>query len=51
MNKLTDALLVLAAAIFWLIAVMALVRSDGNCSGVCDGCVYSGNCPQERRDE
>lgn len=29
------------------IAFSALVTSDGKCRGVCEGCVYSGNCPQE----
>lgn len=33
----------------WSIVVPALVKSDGICRGVCDGCMYSGDCPQERR--
>jgi hypothetical protein len=33
----------------WSIVVHALTKSDGSCQGVCDGCMYSGDCPQERR--
>ena len=35
--------------LLWGVAVYFLAKSDGKCQGVCDGCVYSGNCPQERR--
>lgn len=27
----------------------AVVHSDGICRGICDGCVYAGFCPQERK--
>lgn len=49
MNKITDAILIVTAAVLWLVATIALVRSDENCSGVCDGCVYAGWCPKEGR--
>lgn len=31
----------------WCVAFYALINSDGKCTGICNGCVYSGNCPQE----
>lgn len=35
--------------ILWTVVVYALAKSDGICRGVCEGCVYQGWCPQERR--
>ena len=35
--------------LLWAVAVYFLAKSDGICRGVCEGCVYQGNCPQERR--
>lgn len=45
---LSNIFLLLFAGILWGIAFSALVTSDGECKGVCEGCVYSGNCPQEK---
>lgn len=49
MTKLTDTLRILLLVIMWSIFVVKLVQSDGICRGVCEGCVYSGWCPQERK--
>lgn len=48
MTKLTDFLRILLLVIMWSIFLKNLVQSDGICRGVCDGCVYQGNCPQEK---
>ena len=50
MIKLLDALTLLLLVITWGVAGFALVQSDGVCPGECEGCVYAGWCPQERRD-
>ena len=49
MNRITDAVLLLLTIVAWVVAVVALVESDGICPGVCEGCVYAGWCPQERK--
>ena len=49
MNKITDAVLLVLTAVVWTIAAVAVVRSDGICRGECEGCVYAGWCPQERK--
>lgn len=48
MTKLTDFLRILLLVIMWSIFLKNLVQSDGICRGVCEGCVYSGWCPQEK---
>lgn len=49
MTKLTDALMLLLLVIAWSIFTVKLVQSDGICRGECEGCVYAGWCPQERK--
>ena len=49
MTKLLDTLTLLLLVICWGAAGFALVHSDGICRGVCEGCVYAGWCPQERK--
>ena len=49
MSKLTDSILALLTLVSWVIAIVALIQSDGICRGVCKGCVFSGWCPQERK--
>ncbi len=44
-----EGILVLLWIILWAIVASCIVRHDGICRGVCNGCVYSGWCPQERR--
>jgi len=49
MSKYTDFLLVLLTLVSWVVAIVALVQSDGVCRGECKGCVFGGWCPQERK--
>ena len=45
---LSNILLILLAGVCWGVAFSALITSDGKCEGICENCVYSGNCPQEK---
>lgn len=49
MTKLLGVLMLLLLVICWGAAGFALVQSDGICRGECEGCVYAGWCPQERK--
>lgn len=49
MNRVTDIILTVLTLGLWTIFVAAVVRSDGICLGECEGCVYAGWCPQERK--
>lgn len=48
---LSNILLILLAGVCWSVALSALITSDGKCKGICENCVYSGNCPQEKKEE
>lgn len=49
MTKLLDTLMLLLLVISWSVFLINIVQSDGICKGVCEGCVYAGWCPQERK--
>ena len=49
MIKLLDTLMVLLLVISWSVFLINIVQSDGICPGECEGCVYAGWCPQERK--
>jgi len=49
MTKYFDFVLMLITALLWTVFVVAVVNSDGICDGVCEACVFSGWCPQERK--
>jgi hypothetical protein len=48
---LFNTFLLLFILICWGISFNALLNSDGKCEGICEYCVYSGNCPQEKKEE
>ena len=49
MTKLREVLTLLLLVISWSVFLINIVQSDGICLGVCEGCVYAGWCPQERK--